>query len=67
MEIRTLRKNSRDIVISARIKDIRHMNVGPRPPTLKDLKVIVTNVKSMDTRHMNANPNLSGHQTNRQR
>lgn len=65
--IKILSKNTRDTSITTRSKDIRHMNVEQKPSTLRNLKDIVTNIRSMDTKHMNAYPNLSGHQTNKQR
>ena len=55
-KIKTLRKNSRDITITARSKDTRHMNAGQRSLVLRDLKDTITIVISMDTRDMNVDP-----------
>ena len=67
MQIIVLSRNSRVTIISAIRKDIKHMNVGPRPPMVGDLKVNVRTIKSMDTMHMNVDLSLNGHQKSIQR
>lgn len=62
LQIKMLSINSRDIAITAKRKDIKHMNAGPRSSTLTDLKDTIITIISMDTRDMNACLNLSGHQ-----
>ena len=61
IQIRALNKNSWVTIISAISKDIRHMNIGPRPLPLKDLKDTSTIVRIMDIDYMNANLMASGH------
>ena len=50
-------------VKSAISKDIRHMNVGPKPQRDLNLKKITTSARSMDIEHLNADLSLHGHQT----
>ena len=55
------------IVISARNKDIKHMNVELRLSRHLDLKVTATIARSMDIEPLNANQSLCVHQINKQR
>ena len=66
-QIKTLSKNLRVTIIGATSKDIRHMNIGPRPWVHRYLKDIATIIRSMDIKHMNAYLMPSGHQTSKQR
>ena len=54
------------IVINARNKDIKHMNVEPRLSRHQDLKVTATIARSMDIEPLNADQSLCGHQINQQ-
>ena len=61
--VRMQRKNLWLTIKSAKSKDIRHMNVGPKPPRYPNLKDTTTTVRSMDIEHLNVNPRLHGQQT----
>ena len=60
MQIRIQRHYPWLTVKSAKSKDIRHMNVGPKSQRHLNLKdtTIAINVE-----HLNADPSLQGHQT----
>ena len=63
MQMTIQRKSSWHIVKSARSKDIKHMNVGPKSQRQQNLKDTTTTVKSMDIENLNVDPSLHGHQT----
>ena len=67
MQIKTLRRNSWVIVISATIKDIRNMNARPRHQADKDFKVTTTTIRTMEIEHMSVDPSLTSHQTSKLR
>ena len=67
LQIRILSRNSWVVAINVTNKDIKHMNVEPRPQAHKDLKDTAITIISMDIEHMNENPSLNGNQTSRQR
>ena len=54
-------------IISAKRKDIKHMNVGLKLSRHQDLKVTSTTIISLDIEPLNADPSLCGHQINQQR
>ena len=53
------------IVKNAINKDIKHMNVGPKPQRYLNLKDIATILKSMDIENLNVDLSLHGHQTSK--
>lgn len=67
MQIKTLRRNSWVTIISATIKDIRHMNARPRHQKHKYLKVTTTTIRSMDIEHMSVDQSLNSHQIRKPR
>ena len=53
-------------VTSAKIRDIQHKTVEPKPWGHQDLRVIATTAKNMDIEHLNADQSLRGHLINLQ-
>ena len=64
MSINMISLRVETIIISAKRKDIKHMNVEQRLSGHQDLKVTATIAKSMDTEPLNADQSLCGHQIN---
>lgn len=67
LSIKILCRITKETTTTATKNDIIHMNVGPRPCTLKYLKDIVLIVKNMGIDHMSANPIPNGHQKSKKR
>ena len=62
-----LRRRKWVTATSATNKLIKHMNVEPRPSTLKDLKDTIITIGSMDIELLSADANQNGYQTGKQR
>ena len=67
MQIRKSNLKAWIIVISAKSKVIRNMNVKPGPCMHQNLKVTATIFRNMDIEPLNVDPNPCGHQTSQQK
>ena len=63
MQIKMQSQNPWLNVKSAKTKDIKQMNAGPKLQNYPNLKDIATTVRSMEIEHLNVDPSLHGHQT----